>query len=457
LDAWDDALMRAEISGKLSTSSPSPQDRLEDTLTDGAFSTLAYLPRDVLADWLRLVVPPCYHRELTPAAVDAAKFAYWPTLPGSVEPDVVIRAGALMVVVEAKYQSGFHTIGGRHQLTAEWEAARRVAAADGLEGPVVVAVTDDVVCPAGVEDARAQLAKSVAVLPGRTANDFVTWTSWQQLAKLIEGADTSSWLPGHVAVRDDLFDLMRRRKVRYVFEGFKKADWWLLAAAAEAASERVYPTIAEFARELTQLGASRKLIWGGNDSGVVWYESKQVAAASEWHRNYIQLPMLHEDFGRRIQHYCALYTLFAFNSPTVRAGWWFQLPKGNLSREAANEIASWLTTQPAGFDVLPNTRWGMANPSVDRDQVTGQWVYDVLTVRGGWLRLERTWDPEQLTSTAQVLDVMEELSQSLLSDGAVLRALAENGVLDRAHSGTAPPAGSTDARGSSEGNPEQQP
>jgi hypothetical protein len=430
--------MRAEIGGKLSMSSPSAQDRLEDTLTDGAFSTLRYLPREVLETWLRSVLDPRFHAEVTPATLASAKFDFWPTLPGSVEPDVTIRVGALMVVIEAKYQSGFHQIGRRHQLTAQWEAARRVAQADGLEGPIVVAITDDVAQPSGIDEARAQVESFRALPAGGRVEELIRWSSWQELAKIIQSANTSGWLPGHFAARDDLFDLMKRRKVRYMYEGFKKADWWVLAAAADAASERVYPTIAEFTRELTQLGGPRGLIWGGNDSGVVWYESKQVAAAPDWHRNYIQLPMLHKDFGKRLQHYCALYVLFTFRNPSIRAGWWFQLPKGKLSDGQGREVASWLTTQPDVFDVLLNTPWQQAAQPVDRDQISADWVRSVLTARGGWLRLERAWSPEQVTSTMQVLDVLDGISSSLLSDGTILDSLNDNGVLDRTHTGAAP-------------------
>jgi hypothetical protein len=394
--------------------------------------------RAVVAEWLRHVLSPRYHFELTPATVEGAKFEYWPTLPGRVEPDVVIRVGALMVVIEAKYQSGFHDIGRRHQLAAQWEAAARVAGADGLEGPVVVAVTDDVAAPFGVEKARREIATSGLLPPGTSGEELIRWTSWQYLAKVIESADTSGWLAGHLAMRDDIFGLMKRRKVRYMYEGFKKADWWLLAAAADAASDRVYPTIAEFTRELIQLGAPRGLIWGGNDSGVVWYESKQVGAASDWHRNYIQLPMLHKDFGKRLQHYCALYALFTFRAPSIRAGWWFQLPKGRLTQEQATGIASWLALQPDSFAILLNTPWQHAAQPVDRDQIMAEWVRDGLTTRGGWLRLERLWEPEQVTSTAQVLDALHELSKSLISDESVLQSLSDNGVLDRSHSGAGP-------------------
>jgi hypothetical protein len=68
----------------------------------------------------------------------------------------------------------------------------------------------------------------------------------------------------------------------------------------------------------------------------------------------------------------------------------------------------------------------------------GDSALGVLTARGAWLRLERARDPEQVTSTMQVLDVLDELSSSLLLHGSVLASLSDNGVLDRSHTGAAP-------------------
>src|SRR4051794_27195891 len=68
--------VRAELAGKLSMSSPSRQDRLEDTLTDGVFSSLRYLPRDVLTAWLRTVLPPSTWPHVTEAAAETAQFEF---------------------------------------------------------------------------------------------------------------------------------------------------------------------------------------------------------------------------------------------------------------------------------------------------------------------------------------------------------------------------------------------
>jgi hypothetical protein len=247
--------VRAELAGKLSMSSPSRQDRLEDTLTDGVFSALRYLPREVLARWLTSVLPAAMAPQRIDVAVNGARFEFWPTLPGGSEPDVMITVGSLLVIVEAKYHSPFGKGWGRHQLAVEWEQGRRFATSSGLEGPVVVAITSHLVEPDDINSARAQLPIVSLEAICVDATDAVVWCRWQSVAEAIEASDQAEWGPGDRAVAHYVLELMKRRGVRYMYEGFRTADWWLLAAAADAATERVYPTVAEFAKELTAHGA----------------------------------------------------------------------------------------------------------------------------------------------------------------------------------------------------------
>jgi len=416
-------------------SSPSSQARLEDTLTDGVFSALRYLPRLVLGHWLRAVLPAPLHAHLTAPALEGARFDFWPKLPGGAEPDVVLRVGSLLLIIEAKYESPFGTFAQKHQLAAQWEQGRRLAEVEGLEGPISVAITADLVPPQDLSVARRQVKAASLSAAGVSAEEAVRWCPWQSVAQAVESARDDSWRPGEYAIVTDLFELMKRRGVRYVYEGFKNADWWLLAAAADAATERVYPTVSEFARELTQQGASRGLLWGGTDAGVVWYESKHPNRTHQWHRHYIQLPLLHEDFGRRRQNYCALYVLFSFNDPAIRAGWWFQPRKPAEFAARAGKIADWLRAADANLSVVDSTSWHRPPQSVQRDAITEEWLRRRFA-EGAWFRLERRWTPEALTSTAPVLDVLADLASSLVKDGAVLDALAADGTLDRTQAPT---------------------
>lgn len=410
-------------------SSPSAQDRLEDTLTDGVFSALRYLPRNVLARWLRSVLPTPQGQAVTDAAVESAVFEFWPTLPGGSEPDVVITVGSLLVVVEAKYQSGFGQNAGRHQLAVEWDHSRREAQRRALDGPVVVAITAHLVEPPDIEAVRGQLPPDELSAAGLASEDAIVWCPWQAVAKSIDAVDRSTWTVGERAVADDVFDLMTSRGVRYVYEGFKTADWWLLAAAADAATERVYPAVAEFGNELRAHGAKRELIWGGTDSGVVWYESKHPSNTHRWHRHYIQLPMLHTGFGRRLKNYCALYVLFTFNDPAIRAGWWFQLNTAEAVVGRSAGIVDWLQQVDPTFDVIDTTPWDRQPMPVDRSRITSNWLQDRLNK--GWYRIERSWPPDAVNTTAPIIDLLADLGESLIDNGAVLDALEADGTLDR--------------------------
>ena len=85
-----------------STSSliPEPQRR-EDALTSAAFGTLVLVDTwDILARWLRVSEQPA-----STAGLWNSNCWFWPRLAFA-EPDVVLRLGDFLVVVEAKYRSG---------------------------------------------------------------------------------------------------------------------------------------------------------------------------------------------------------------------------------------------------------------------------------------------------------------------------------------------------------------
>lgn len=74
--------------------------RREDTLTATIFGTLVWMEAwDTLAKWLDVPVPS--HGSVTGCW-------FWPRLAGSVEPDVILRIGSSLVVVEAKLRSNRH-------------------------------------------------------------------------------------------------------------------------------------------------------------------------------------------------------------------------------------------------------------------------------------------------------------------------------------------------------------
>ena len=96
-------MLHALLQGKLDPTVAEPQRR-EDALTSTVLGTLVLVEAwELLREWLQLPAPS--------GAPDAENECwFWPHLPGGVEPDVVLRLGGTVVVVEAKYRSGRHDL-----------------------------------------------------------------------------------------------------------------------------------------------------------------------------------------------------------------------------------------------------------------------------------------------------------------------------------------------------------
>jgi len=95
-------MLHARLHGKLDDSTLEPE-RLEDALTSTVFGTLVWVGAwDILARWLGV-------SSALPSSQDVERECwFWPRLARAVEPDVVLRLGDTLVVVEAKYRSGRH-------------------------------------------------------------------------------------------------------------------------------------------------------------------------------------------------------------------------------------------------------------------------------------------------------------------------------------------------------------
>lgn len=99
------AMLHAELHGKLG-SDTSDAERREDILTSTAFGVLfAASAWDVLIEWLKRARPVGPQVPLHIMGSDWQAYWFWPDLVGA-EPDLVIRIGSLLVIVEVKYHSG---------------------------------------------------------------------------------------------------------------------------------------------------------------------------------------------------------------------------------------------------------------------------------------------------------------------------------------------------------------
>jgi hypothetical protein len=96
-------VLHALLHGKLDPAVPEPERR-EDALTSVVFGMLIVLEAwNLIAKWLKV-------GDWQPAAEGELDWWFWPRLAGGVEPDVVLRLGSALIVVEAKYRSGRHDL-----------------------------------------------------------------------------------------------------------------------------------------------------------------------------------------------------------------------------------------------------------------------------------------------------------------------------------------------------------
>ena len=96
-------MLHALLQGKLEPTVAEPQRR-EDALTSTVLGTLVLVEAwKLLGEWLQLPEP------IVGSNADCECW-FWPHLPGGVEPDVVLKLGGTVVVVEAKYHSGRHDL-----------------------------------------------------------------------------------------------------------------------------------------------------------------------------------------------------------------------------------------------------------------------------------------------------------------------------------------------------------
>jgi len=137
-------VLHAELHGKVA---PDADDiaRREDVLTSTVFGTLFIADAwGVLLEWLKLAKPIGGARALVPPTITSPRtYWFWPRLMGATEPDVLLRAGEMLVLIEAKYLSGKSGTGVAavipqsgleevtDQLVREWNACSRSADMQG--------------------------------------------------------------------------------------------------------------------------------------------------------------------------------------------------------------------------------------------------------------------------------------------------------------------------------------
>jgi hypothetical protein len=174
-------VLHALLYGKLDPAIPEPERR-EDALTSVVFGTLVWLEAwNLVATWLKVSAWQPGEGNL--------ECWFWPRLAGGVQPDVVLRLGSVLIVIEAKYRSGRNDLAGDDedeeapvdQIVRQYRAVspphdRRSPYPDLLERAVrECRLLQAFVVDARSRRARREHAESLSRLPKDAAVNLITW------------------------------------------------------------------------------------------------------------------------------------------------------------------------------------------------------------------------------------------------------------------------------------------
>lgn len=262
-------MLHALLHGKLDPTVAEP-NRLEDALTSTVFGTLAIVDAwGLIEDWLG--VPA----SATPAREEHECW-FWPRLAGGVEPDVILRIGNTLVVVEAKYRSGRHDLSldedderPADQIVRQYQAVspphdNRSAYPDLLERAVhdCELVQAFVVDARRMRRARRERDESLALLPAGATLRLVTW---QELYRLLEGGSSiTRWAAALMAYLRGC-GLASFRGIRRNLAG--ASDLESLAGWRPLPLDPIAPAVRESAALLAQPSINALRLWRPSENG----------------------------------------------------------------------------------------------------------------------------------------------------------------------------------------------
>lgn len=218
----------AEIHGKISDTSTSISERMEDLLTSNIFGCMRYLPPEkVLLPFLHTAHSLHGNVFAIPDRIIKIQYSFWPwlNLPGCkpCEPDVVFglitdRHAVHVVFVEAKYYSGLSSeederIEPNDQLARELDNLDIFSHLDlGLKPEFDIVsrrllfVTQDMGIP------RSLLAQSLDEYKRkRNREGDIFWTSWRVLPSILEQKLEKESSPSNISVMEDMLTLLLRK------------------------------------------------------------------------------------------------------------------------------------------------------------------------------------------------------------------------------------------------------
>jgi hypothetical protein len=408
--------VRAELHGKVSPQGSVPADRLEDTLTDAVFSAVRYLPHEVLGDVLDLV----FGHRFSSAELTACRFLFWPRFPTGTEPDVVLEIGKTMIIIEAKYHSPFSS----GQLEREWRDGWVVARARKLRGPWLFAVTTGANEPGELDACRSELA-------GELDEARISWLPWHRIGGVL--ADVRPTLSVHEqAVIDDVLELMERRGVRHMFDGFELRDYWIVTAAQRVAAESLYPQVANAVLELNQSVNEDGLRYANTSrNAIAHWQSLQLSSPDYWGKTYVLAPYWASSWGEPIvsnEVTAALFVIFNFWNPQVEVGFLLQPTTSDRERWVgkAGELAAALASLAPPWRVVSDPGgWTRTAEAHDPSELDEAFVASIVG-KSGHLRFLRVIPIEDLQGVEQLRTGLLE-AKALVDERPVIQELVATG------------------------------
>ena len=228
----------AEIHGKISSSGSNISDRSEDLLTSDVFGCLRYLPFEKgfqkILTQAQLYTDQKKLLDITNNDENVS-VEFWPRLENNSEPDVLIRNGGHLIVIEVKYLSGKS---GHYEPNQDSEDSMEAASSDQLarlfrglmseksnysRRSLIYLTAHRILPQEDIEGGYKELDE-LSDDNRHEYNDNVYWLSWFEVYKTVGGLlDKSSEIQDKYwrIVLCDTQRLLHRKGLRQ-FEGFDK-------------------------------------------------------------------------------------------------------------------------------------------------------------------------------------------------------------------------------------------
>jgi hypothetical protein len=257
--------------------------------------------------------------------------------------------------------------------------------------------------------------------------DSIAWTNWHRIGRVLEALDDGE--SGEKRLIEQLMLVLERRGVRHVFEGIQEEDYWVVAAAQRIAAERVFPTIAVFAREVLDGLGEHGIVRATPENRIATMRSESLQNPDKWGVSCLFLALTYESWAHpkkwSDRH---LFVQLALNEPTLSVGYRVEI-KGQRAIDAVQKAGSaWLSAIRGlgGARAVTAVKYpDLHRPLLETTvtDISSDWLAQMLTRGSVFLNIERRLPLANVVTSASVVDLVVEDQQLVESTG--LLGLAE--------------------------------